>query len=77
MENTYSDEIFLDQERWELQKKIEEADEIQQGCKRLIRELDDLEESVYCQNRHSKTLFEAWVYISVVLIELCPSIRCM
>ena len=56
MENTYSDKVPSDQERWELQKKIEEMDEIQQGCKRLIRELDDLEEAIYWQNRHSKTL---------------------
>ncbi len=56
MENTYSDKVPSDQERWELQKKIEEVDEIQQGCKRLIRELDDFEESIYWQNRHNKTI---------------------
>lgn len=59
MEDTYSDKVTSEQERWELQKKIEEVDEIQQGCKRLIRELDDFEESVYCHNRQSKMLYEA------------------
>lgn len=59
MENTYSDKVTSDHERWELQKKMEEVDEIQQGCKRLIRELDDFAESIYWQNRHSKMLNDA------------------